>query len=263
LAAKGKGIEISSFVDDAGVIHLPYMKSAPELSLWRAPTDNDRIGHIATKWHRWGVSELTRRDCVITRGPNNVKIANVWDTATGIRIKHTQIVTPLAEGFAVKESVIIPKELNDLGRVGTTFELSNSLESLTWFGTGAHETYPDRRIGRIHRWTSSVADQYVPYVRPQENGGHFGVRWFQLTEGSGSGIRFDCDSPRQVSVTNNLASVLADATHDVDVIPSGTVVIHIDAAHRGLGTASCGPDTIAKYLIPTGVHTWEWRVSTI
>lgn len=261
--SKGSATNLDNIVDDSGLIHLPHMKSAPELALWRAPTDNDRIGHIATKWHRWGVSELTRRDCVITRKANQVKISNIWETATGINIKHTQIVAPTVDGFTVKESVTIPKELNDLGRVGTTFELSEDLESLVWFGTGAHETYPDRRIGKVHRWSSSVADQYVPYVRPQENGGHFGVRWFELTDHSGTGVRFDCDTPRQVSVTNNLASDLANATHDVEVIPSGTVVVHIDAAHRGLGTASCGPDTIAKYLIPTGLHTWQWRVSTI
>ncbi len=260
---KGKATDLVTIVDDSGLIHLPYMRSAPELSLWRAPTDNDRIGHIATKWSRWGVNELTRSDCVITRSAHQVKISNIWQTATGTNIKHMQIVVQNVDGFSVKESVTIPKELNDLGRVGTTFQLSEDLDSLLWFGTGAHETYPDRRIGKIHRWSSSVADQYVPYVRPQENGGHYGVRWFEVTDSSGTGVRFDCDTPRQVSVTNNLASVLADATHDVDVVPSGTVVVQIDAAHRGLGTASCGPDTIAKYLIPTGLHTWQWQVTTI
>ena len=33
-------------------------------------------------------------------------------------------------------------------------------------------------------------------------------------------------------------------------------MVHIDAAHRGVGTASCGPDTLDKYIIKTGVHTW-------
>lgn len=255
--------DINKLVDDSGLIHLPYMQVAPALSLWRAPTDNDRIGHIATKWHRWGVSDLSKRDCVITRGANQIKIANIWQTSTGIKIKHTQIIKPSLGGFVVRESAVIPKELDDLGRIGTSLELSNTLETLTWFGTGAHETYPDRKIGKIHRWTSPVSDQYVPYVRPQENGGHFGVRWFELTERSGAGIRIDCDAPRQVSVTHHHATTLADATHDIDVVPSGTVVIHLDAAHRGLGTASCGPDTTAKYIIPTGTHTWEWRVSTL
>jgi beta-galactosidase len=69
--------------------------------------------------------------------------------------------------------------------------------------------------------------------------------------------------PYQVSVTPNRAVDLADATHDVEVQPCGNVVVHIDAAHRGVGTASCGPDTLEKYLISTGTHTWQWSVTTL
>ena len=28
----------------------------------------------------------------------------------------------------------------------------------------------------------------------------------------------------------------------------GTAVVLIDAAHRGVGTASCGPDTLPQYI---------------
>jgi beta-galactosidase len=69
--------------------------------------------------------------------------------------------------------------------------------------------------------------------------------------------------PLQVSVTPNRAVDLADATHDVEVQASGNVVVQIDGAHRGVGTASCGPDTIAKYIIKPGVHTWEWTLTSI
>ena len=100
-------------------------------------------------------------------------------------------------------------------------------------------------------------------MRPQENGGHNGVRWFEISESLGIGLRFDMDQPRQVCVTPNRATDLARATHDVELVPSGNVVVHIDAAHRGIGTASCGPDTLPKYLISPGIHKWEWRVRTI
>jgi beta-galactosidase len=69
--------------------------------------------------------------------------------------------------------------------------------------------------------------------------------------------------PAQVSVTPNRDGDLADATHDVEVKACGNTVVHIDAAHRGVGTASCGPDTLDKYIIKTGVHTWEWTVTQI
>ena len=263
LAPAKKVKELGDVVDEHGQIILPYGVVAPSVSLWRAPTDNDRIGHIATKWERYGVREISRTDCLVQQSPTSIKVTNTWQTSTGVNFKHTQLITPVVGGFHVKESVTVPKAFDDLARVGTVFELDGSLSELVYFGTGAHETYPDRKIGRIDRYVSTVAAQYIPYVRPQENGGHTAVRWFEVVNAQGSGLRFEMGKPAQVSVTPNRAEELADATHDVEVQPCGNTVVHIDAAHRGVGTASCGPDTLDKYLIKTGIHTWEWTVTSI
>ena len=263
ISAQSTNDLFESSVSDAGEIQIPYGAYAPELSLWRAPTDNDRIGHIATKWERYGVRELTRTDCTITENSKQRKVVSVWETSTGFVIKQTQIITPVADGFAVKETIVVPKQLEDLARVGINFELDGALDTYTYFGSGPHESYPDRKIGRIHRWVSTVAAQYIPYVRPQENGGHVGVRWFELTGNDGHGVRFDLDKPRQVSVTPNRATELADKTHDVEVVPAGTAVVHIDAAHRGVGTASCGPDTLPAYIVGGGTYTFGWTVRAI
>ena len=263
LASAQKANEIGDVVDDRGQIVMPYGIVAPSLSLWRAPTDNDRIGHIASKWEQYGVREISRTDCVVTQSLASIKIANTWQTSTGVSFKHTQLITPVVGGLTVKESVTIPKAFDDLARVGTLFELDGSLSELVYFGTGSHESYPDRKIGRIARYVSTVAAQYIPYVRPQENGGHAGVRWFEVKNTAGNGLRFEMAKPAQVSVTPNRDAELADATHDVEVEACGNTVVHIDAAHRGVGTASCGPDTLDKYIIKTGVHTWEWTVTQI
>ncbi|MFE2035132.1 hypothetical protein ACFXBB_18155 [Streptomyces scopuliridis] len=34
----------------------------------------------------------------------------------------------------------------------------------------------------------------------------------------------------------------------------------LDAAHRGLGTASCGPDTLPRYRLGAGAHRWSWTL---
>ena len=108
-----------------------------------------------------------------------------------------------------------------------------------------------------------MAGQYTPYIRPQENGGRNGVRWFELTGAAGHGVRVQLPQPLQVSITPNRAVDLADASHDVEVVACGNTVVHMDIAHRGVGTASCGPDTLEKYLIKSGVHTWEWIITSI
>jgi beta-galactosidase len=250
-------------VDVAGEIRIPSGVVAPSLSLWRAPTDNDRIAHIAYKWEQYGVRELTRTDCTITETAKSYKVVSEWQTSTGYKVKQVQLLTPVAGGYAVKETITVPKQFTDLARIGINFEIDGTLSTYTYFGTGPSETYPDRKIGRIHKWVSTVAEQYTPYVRPQENGGHAGVRWFALTDNAGHGVRIDLDKPRQVSATPFRAQQLADATHDVDLVPTGNTIVHIDAAHRGVGTASCGPDTLPAYLVSGGTYSFTWTVRAI
>ena len=128
---------------------------------------------------------------------------------------------------------------------------------------GPHETYPDRKLARIGRFESDVASQPVPYIWPQENGGHAEVRWLELTSEAGTGLRITLDSPRQVSVLPYRATDLAAADHQEDLTPRDAAVVHLDAAHRGVGTASCGPDTLPGYLLHPGPYRWSWTLEPI
>ncbi|HEU4571845.1 MAG TPA: glycoside hydrolase family 2 TIM barrel-domain containing protein [Candidatus Limnocylindrales bacterium] len=242
-------------LDADGRLRHPAFGAPPELTLWRAPTDNDRIGGMAGRWAEWGVATLTRTLEAIERGRDETVVRSTWRTASGIAIPHEARLARDPSGrLLVRERVSIPAELPDLPRVGTVLTLAAGHETLTWFGTGPHETYPDRaRGGRVARWTSTVTDQLVPYVRPQENGGHAGVRWLEIT-----GLRIELDEPRQVSALHVTAADLDVATHDVEVRQRPGTFVTIDAVHRGVGTASCGPDTLPQYLVPTGVHEWAY-----
>jgi beta-galactosidase len=250
------------FVDNDGLIRIPNSVTPPKLTLWRAPTDNDSIGHIAEKWQRWGLRELTRASVKVSRKASGTKIAITWRTESSLKLKHEQFVETVVDGIRVTESFQLPKELDDIARIGTNFEMNGELDQLVYFGTGPFETMPDRAIGKVHRWNSPVASQYVPYVKPQENGGHMAVRWFSLANRTNHGLYVQLDKPRMVTVTPMRSTDLADATHNVFVQPCGNTVITIDAVHRGVGTASCGPDTLAKYLIKPGTYKWSWTALT-
>jgi beta-galactosidase len=63
-----------------------------------------------------------------------------------------------------------------------------------------------------------------------------------------------------VSALHYRAADLAAATHDVELTPRAETVVHLDAAHRGLGTASCGPDTLPEYLVGPGIYRWSWTL---
>jgi beta-galactosidase len=249
-------------VDDSGNLVHELLAASPALALWRAPTDNDRIAGLGDRWAAWGVADLTRTIGAIERGEASTLVRGEYRTRSGTVIRHEQRLSSLADGgFLIEESAWIPDELVDLARVGTVLEVVPGLERLEWFGRGPHETYPDRRRGgAVGRWQSTVSEQYVPYIRPQENGGHADVRWLELRDESGRGLRIALDRPRQVSATHLRAADLAAASHDVDVTPRPETVIHLDAAHRGLGTASCGPDTLPEYLVGPGEYRWSWSM---
>jgi beta-galactosidase len=73
-------------------------------------------------------------------------------------------------------------------------------------------------------------------------------------------LRIELGEPGQVSATHFRGADLAAAGHDVDLAPRPETIVHLDAAHRGLGTASCGPDTLSQYLVGPGTYRWSWTL---
>jgi beta-galactosidase len=249
-------------VDEDGDLVHDLLAKPPRLALWRAPTDNDRFGGIAAGWSEMGLADLTRTVTEVDRTDASTTVRSDVRTGSGAIVRHEVRVRSLAgRVLLVEETAEIPDELTDIARVGTVLETVPGLELLEWFGTGPVETYPDRkRGGPVGRYRSTVSDQYVPYIRPQENGGHADVRWFELRDPAGRGLRIELDRPRQVSATHFRAADLAAASHDVELVARPETIVHIDAAHRGLGTASCGPDTLPEYLVGPGTYRWSWTL---
>ena len=175
-------------------------------------------------------------------------------------VAHRQRFTAVdGGGIAVEEEAVIPPELGDLPRVGTVLEVGPGVESVEWFGLGPHETYPDRKRGGIvGRWHADVDELFVPYIWPQEAGGRADVRWVELRDWPGQGLRIDLGAPMQVSVTRHRDDDLAAADHASDLVAASETIVHLDAAHRGVGTASCGPDTLPEYLVGPGTYRWSW-----
>jgi beta-galactosidase len=249
-------------VDAEGLLVYPPLISAPRLSVWRAPTDNDRFGRIAVRWEAWGLEQLRRELLSVDSDDQATRVVADYVSTAGLRIRHLQTLRADADGgILIEEMAVVPPELEDLARVGSVFELQPGLEDLVYYGRGPHETYPDRkRGGLLGQWRSTVGEQYVPYIRPQENGGHADVRWFQLGSRH-DGVRVQLERPAQVSILHFRASDLAAATHDVELTARPETVVQLDAAHRGLGTASCGPDTLPQYLVGPGRYHWIWSIS--
>jgi beta-galactosidase len=301
-AADERATATGTVVDDEGLLAHPLLAAAPRLALWRAPTDNDRIGGFAARWAELGLDRLERR--LVSVDDRDAAVVVTADVVTGAGhvVRHLQTLTPLGAGVHVEEWVVLPPELTDVPRVGTVFEIGRDVAAdvVQWFGGGPFESYPDRRAAAVvgfHR--RDLDDLFTPYVRPQESGGLDGVRWFAVGAGAGAredapaagaprgaaqpsqprqpsnpwqpmqpsqpwrpGLVVHLDVPRQVSLTRYRVQDLATATHSTELVPRADVVVHLDAAHRGLGTASCGPDTLPRYLVGPGEYRWSYTLTT-
>lgn len=251
-------------VDADGLLVHPSLIAAPTLSLWRAPTDNDELGGMALRWRAWGLDSLVRKVVSVREDADRrVTVVAEYAGTLGV-VRHRQTLTAVDGGIRVDEEAELPPEFDDVARVGSVFETVPGLDLLEWFGQGPWESYPDRSSGApVGHHSVPVDELFTPYLRPQESGGRHGVRHFTLSAPDATGLAIALDEPRQVSVTRYRAEDLTAVTHHDQLAPRPGCVVHIDAAHRGLGTASCGPDTFPSYLVAPGVHRWSWTLRAL
>ena len=161
-----------------------------------------------------------------------------------------------------RHSFVVPKALDDLPRLAVRMKLPAELEHLTWFGLGPFETYADRKDGAIvGSFASTVGDQYFPYVVPQEHGHHCDTRWLTLVDERGKGLQFQAEGAMfGFNATHLPDEVLDPAKHPSELKPEKETTLYLDAAMRGLGTGSCGPDTLDRYRIHPGVYRLSYWV---
>ena len=249
----------------------------PRLNLWRGPTDNDGVKAWSGqdwkplgKWMKAGLNKLTLQTAscdveTIDGGAVVADLCNIWigaDAEAPVCHQHRYLILPDGE-ILVENLITIDPKLPDLPRVGVTMTLAPALENLAWFGRGPHESYCDRKAGaRVGVWQGTVTEQYVPYVVPQEHGNKTDVRWMALEAGpADAGLLFQAENRLlECSASHFTADDLFKATHINELDPRSEVFVNIDYGQRGLGGASCGPDTLPQYRLEPGVYSFSYRI---
>jgi len=236
------------------------LTEGPLLNVWRAPMDNDGIkgwtgqaNKALGRWQTMGLEEATRKYSGLTVRPKHgeISVREQLVTTTGL-ITMTSKFYPRETSMLIKHVFQVPKKLSDLPRLGIRMKLPETFEQLSWYGKGPHETYIDRNTsGVLAVHQSTVADQYVPYILPQEHGNLTDVRWLQLAHGN-ERVRVQMASPLEASASHHSAEALTAAFHTYEVIPEPFTLLCLDVMQRGVGGASCGPDTLPKYRLGHG-----------
>jgi len=238
------GLDIE--VDEAGGLRslrwhgVPLLAGPVTFTARRAPIDNDGLKVMPLqRWmplHRWRAADWSLLDV-------------------------RQRVEVDRAGVLIHTRALVPPELADPPRLGHVFTMPARFDRLRWFGEGPHECYPDRRSAATVGIWEQPPDE-LPYLMPQEFGLRTGVRWWELRDGADAGLRIEAHRGGLLAcaATHHTDADLEAARDRLELARTEDIVVHVDHRHRGLGTASCGPDTAPEYRIAAGLYEWAFRL---
>ena len=251
--------------DRAGIVH------GPRLQVERAFTDSDdwmRKPFLAA-----GLTQLTfhpqamRVERLVSGAAKVTCPVRVTGAKSG-GFEHVAEWTLDAAGRLRVDNTLEPfGDVPALPRIGVFMRLDGALEGMRWYGRGPWENAVDRCTGcDIAQWRSTVAEQYVAYIRPQDCGGKTDVRWVEFTDPKdGRGVRFAAvGSPMMVQALHFTKEDLDGARHRPGeprrrnpLIPREEVCLSLDCRQTGLGCNNCGPIPLDRYRFPVERTCWS------
>lgn len=224
------------------------------LTLWRAPTDNDRRVK-----HTWGLFEdniagenlnrlFNKVYTVAVDGSSIVVYGSLAGVARVPIVNYAQVYEFFTDGtIRVALTASVRKDTKIyLPRIGYEFTSPIRNDKFTYFALGDGESYCDMNLhAKMGLYSSSADNEYVNYVYPQEHGNHFKARMLTM----GGGLKFVTDDEFEFNVSSYTAEALTAATHTDELETDGKTHIRIDYAVSGIGSNSCGPALMEKYQV--------------
>ncbi|MCB0461413.1 MAG: glycoside hydrolase family 2 TIM barrel-domain containing protein [Flavobacteriaceae bacterium] len=220
-------------------------------NFWRAMTDNDFGNKMQNKNIAWKRASLEFK-------VSNVDYKTLENEAISMTVSYNLpgVETTFVSNYTINGNGVIHIEniLNetpyegDIPRIGMRLQIPKSYEKLSYFGRGPHENYQDRKASAfVDLYTSKVSEQYVPYIRPQDNGYKTDSRWISLSDENNNGLLFVSGSKNYLSfsalhmenedfdTTSGLDYKNSDKSkHTIDIKEKDLVQLNIDLGQRGL-----------------------------
>lgn len=256
----------------AGKEEMLAENTAIEPNFWRAPTDNDMGASLQRKYKVWRNPEIkltkltssVENELIHIRSDYDMKDVSAkltidyWINNAG-EVKITQ-----------KMKVDAATKVPDLFRFGMKMEMPGEYNSLNFYGRGPVENYIDRNESQfIGIYKQKVADQYYPYIRPQESGTKTDIRWWKQTNIAGKGLCIVAEKPFSASALNYSIGSLDDGDkkdqrHSPEVPVSENVHLSIDKVQMGLGCiTSWGNLPRPEYQIKYQDYEFTFKLSPL
>lgn len=249
------------------------------MNLWRVPTENDGLKTFIDKYNKPGFSFYCQNKVMyewLEAGLDELHFSlesqHIDDDV--LRVNHRVVsrtgrdIGMFRQGWSfgihrISASMVFDLDpaLPELPRVGLTCTLPAGFERVRWYGRGPHECYSDRKAGAaIGLYAMDVTALGVPYILPQENGNRTDVRWVEFSDPArGARIRIQGDG-FDFSASHYDPAQVWKALHQCELEPHQEIFLNIDVAQRGIGTASCGPDTLEKYRLRPRLYRFDFDI---
>ena len=228
------------------------------LNVFRLPTDND--GRQTESWDNAGLRQLSVKgtDARVESSADGqsatVTLASTYSGKNGTAFDVSLQFVVCADGTVMTNAFIRPALPGAiLPKMGFRLEMPAAMEQLAWFGRGPWDSYRDRKEACLPGvYQSTVTEQYEEYILPQEHGTKQDVRWMALSDSEGRGLLFVAPDQMAASAVHfrpedNYTNRTSRMKHTYQFKSCDNTVVCLDAATRGLGNASCGPDVMEKY----------------
>ena len=223
---------------------------APLLSLFRAPTDNDRGNGDAL---RQGVWHLLSRYCTVKPAEvNGSAVTWVYTHALVPDFRAELTMDARADGLHVTLRYHGVQGQPDLPALGLSFQLDPRLTRVSYLGLGPDENYVDRREGAyLGRFSYGVREGWTHYCKPQESGSRGGVRCLRVTDADGHGVEVTGEN-LEVSVLPYLPEELTSCWHPDELGEPIRTVLDVAAFRKGIGgDDSWGAPVLPQYTYPS------------
>lgn len=278
------GLLVSIRHSDKELLQAPLVPN-----FWRAPTDNDFGNYMpawAAMWEQAGRNRKLDSFAVNIDAPCCAKVTAMY-SFTDDRGKKLATWTATYEvtddgRVNIDNEFTRNADLPVMPRIGMNVELIRSLQQVEWFGRGPHENYSDRKeSANVGRYTNTVADHYVPYMRPQENGYKTDVRWLSLSDAesgllivAGDLISFGVSHNRLIDFVPPVKIAITSEdgpgartndervnVHVNDVKPRDLVSLDIDLGQMGVGgDDSWGKRTLQQYSLNESSYQYSFTL---
>ncbi|WP_329249945.1 glycoside hydrolase family 2 TIM barrel-domain containing protein [Streptomyces canus] len=245
------------------------LTAGPVPNFWRAPTDNDHGNGQHTRNQTW-------RDAGANRKVTDVSVRALRDRAVEIKVSgtlpttaesaYTTTYTVFGNGEIKVDNTLHPgaSSLPYIPEVGTILFLPRRLDRLHYYGRGPEENHWDRNDGTdVGLYSGTVAEQWTPYIRPQENGNKTDVRWAALTGRDGVGLLVSGEPLLEVNASHFTPEDLSGGVrHDYQLTPRDAVVLRVNHRQMGVGgDNSWGAHTHDEYkLFANRDYSYTYRL---